>query len=272
MKKFLSILLAVVTAFSFSTIAFAYENVDNTFDNFTPAIGKEAPENWYDPCCYDEEGLLRKEALSGGNLNHSLGLYCKKYKRIFTTSCIGAITKNGIFYDPYSYSVPSGTSYSGFIDLSYCPYCGEKECLDSNDKFNTNHIKVLSVAYGTNCPDCGLHNISYNFFVSTREENNGKAFCHKCKKIYWPEKFTRYISKEMLHSEYSYIFEETAYKYGDGADCIADGLVFIREDDVFLRREDVPKKELICINAYNWFSSVYGWFDNLFNTIKSWFK
>lgn len=268
MKKILSVLLAVILVFGLVTVGFAYENVDNTFDSFTPEIGKAAPENWYDPCCYDEEGLLRREALSGGNLEHSLALYCRKNKKIFTTSVIGAITKNGIFYDPYSYKIPSETSYSGFIDLSYCPYCGEKE---ESDNFSSAHIEVLSVAYGADCPSCGLHNISYNSFVSIREAENGKAYCIDCKKTYRPDKFTRYIPKAMLSSEYSFIFAETAYKYGDGKDMTADDLVLFPEDDVFLRRDDVPKNQLFSMTLRRYFRAIISFFDSIYNKIKSLF-
>lgn len=272
MKRFLAVLLAVITVFSLSAFAFAYENVDNTFDSFTPAIGKVAPANWYDPCCYDGEGLLRIEALSGGNLNHPLALYCKENRKIFTTSVIGAITKNGVFYDPYSYKVPSQTSQSGFLDLSFCPYCGAKEEADSSGSFGSTHIKVYSVAYGANCPTCGLHNISYDSFVSTREENNGKTFCLKCKKIYRPEKFTRYISKEMQRSEYSFIFTETAHKYGNGKDCLADDLILFAEDDIYLRPEDVPKKDQFSMAIQEFFNSIWRWLDKIYNKFLSLFK
>ena len=74
MKRFLSIFLAVVTAISLALPAFASEettkSVDNTFDNFEPAPGKKAPDNWYDPYCYEVDGKMNvqvvMEALGGG--------------------------------------------------------------------------------------------------------------------------------------------------------------------------------------------------------------
>ena len=56
MKKFMSAILAVIMMFSIAMPVFAAEettkSVDNTFDNFQPAPGKKAPDNWYDPYCY----------------------------------------------------------------------------------------------------------------------------------------------------------------------------------------------------------------------------
>ena len=93
MKKFLSIVLAVITAISLALPAFAAEettkNVDNTFDNFEPAPGTKAPDNWYDPYCYEADGRINKYCLNKGDYLTGAAYYCPEYKKIFTITSMG---------------------------------------------------------------------------------------------------------------------------------------------------------------------------------------
>lgn len=182
MKKFLSIVLAVITAMSLALPAFAAEettkNVDNTFDNFEPAPGTKAPDNWYDPYCYEADGRINKYCLSIADDLNGCARFCPTYKKIFTVCSLGRKTipahyenevvnpDGSITYDyypertikfkPYNESLKNwtiaydsdlekkeGTTYE---DLStwYCPYCGMHEFENYTGQ---NNYKELSAYY-----------------------------------------------------------------------------------------------------------------------------
>lgn len=86
MKKFMSAILAVIMMFSIAMPVFAAEettkNVDNTFDNFEPAPGKKAPDNWYDPYCYEADGRINKYCLNQGGDEYTVNaMYCPEAKK-----------------------------------------------------------------------------------------------------------------------------------------------------------------------------------------------
>ena len=66
----MSAILAVIMMVSVMVPVFAAEettkSVDNTFDNFEPAPEKKAPDNWYDPYCYEADGRINKYCLNQG--------------------------------------------------------------------------------------------------------------------------------------------------------------------------------------------------------------
>lgn len=210
MKKFLSVILALVTMFSIGTMAFAHENVDNTFDNFTPGPGVQAPDNWYDPYCYDADGLIVTDCFSAKYCTY----YCKEAKKIYTN---------------YSQTVPGGTgSYIPYLitdetaeygHSEYCPYCGRISDIivglqnnNNQPDYSKTHIVINDVYYGYTCKNCGL------FPVGRVMSSNGIFGCTNCWIGNEPEKIYRFIPKAYETAEFAHIFNESEHKFGDGQD------------------------------------------------------
>ena len=152
MKKLLSIILAALMMLSIGTVAYAHENVDNTFDNYTPKAGEVAPDNWYDPYSYDHEGLILANSLVGGG--DYTALYCQRHKKIWQ---IGSVeTENGFTYQPYTTLISVFVENEGYVDcpVHYCPYCGEAQN-GKDASFYDNHRYIPAVIYGAFCSDCG---------------------------------------------------------------------------------------------------------------------
>lgn len=238
MKKFMSAILAVIMMFSIAMPVFAAEettkSVDNTFDNFEPAPGKKAPDNWYDPYCYEADGRINKYCLNVGSYYGGIAIYCPEAKKIFTITNMGRMDNpnaNQGFscYNPYDAYCPEFESSQW-----YCPYCGKYRvavCDENLPEFKTEsayytHPEILSVVYGYQCGECEVFHAEDNFANSVYNINplefksnffNSFSGCsHKANvnvvKLY------RFLSKEQRNAEYSFIFTETEKDFGDGKD------------------------------------------------------
>ena len=269
MKKIISIILAIITMFSLSTVAFAHNhetahiNADNTFDNFKPAPGVVAPENWYCPNCYDENGYLGEDGLCGGPANIPCAEYCVKYDKIFSTFN---------FYDEDGNRVdhPYETTITEVVDgetreatRHFCPYCG---VVVLSDNYRPNHTEVYGVAYGGNCTRCGEFNAAYCEITAQGGVKHGTPeglFCVNCFKIerYVPETYYRFISDEQASAPYSHLFEETAYKFGDGVDRNQNELEWDTAAYVL-------KKPTFWQKIADFFNKIAEWFKNLFSFVK----
>ena len=252
MKRFLSIFLAVITAMSLALPAFAAEettkNVDNTFDNFEPAPGTKAPDNWYDPYCYEADGRINKYCLNYANAEGGEGArYCPIYKKIFTVSNMGRYINNDKVhtFSPYEVVYSNLVVKDAFGEIKiieadtqwYCPYCGKYQLASyvndtqiKEDSAIYNHEKVFSVLYGFNCDKCNTFVCSYNFannryetsYMFTVDYVNFFSNCHDETNVN-EVKLYRFLSEEQRKAEYSFIFTETEQDFGDGKDgCIED--------------------------------------------------
>jgi len=210
MKKILSVLIAIITILGISTVAFAHENVDNTFNNFTPGTGKTAPSNWYDPYCYDENGYILPDAISGSSVR-----YCSTARKIYTVSPV-ATTKDGRVYTPYR-TVRQENIYIHYIDdyelkncsYDYCPYCGLV-----NDGVETHDEEIGgAIVYGVYCTNCGKFNGNDGYENTT---NNNCWNCHQ--RTLSNTTVYRFIRDEYRNQEYSWIFDESAFMWGEGVD------------------------------------------------------
>lgn len=210
MKKLLSIILAALMMFTIGTVAFAHENVDNTFDNYTPQPGQEAPDNWYDPFCYDDEGLIVAECFPYKNCTY----YCKASGKIYTNSAQPVPGSDGKYYAPYEFK--DDTAEYGVSE--YCPYCGIVNNLyrgvknNSNTDYSLTHTVINDVYYGATCHNCGEFPVSrldvrYDFFG-----------CTDCWRGFNPDKFYRFIPKAYEEAEFAHIFTESEHKFGEGQD------------------------------------------------------
>ncbi len=206
MKKALSVILAIITMFSIAIPAFAVDenvkDVDNTFDNFEPAPGKKAPDNWYDPYCYEADGRINKYCLSVAN-GFEDARFCPTYKKIFTVLSLGRKTMpahyenivehpdGSITYDyypeqiinfiPYEESLKDWTiaydsdleKKEGFtyeaLTIWYCPYCGTRkfENYTGQDNYKElsahyTHPKIHNIYYGYWHDECSSFVISRN--------------------------------------------------------------------------------------------------------------
>lgn len=263
MKKLLSIILAALMMLSIGTVAYAHENVDNTFDNYTPQPGQEAPDNWYDPCCYDEAGLLRPFCLRYAENN---AFYCKEHKKIFTRIS-QSVPGTDSFYNPYQTMIECDPYILGGVEYtevatSYCPYCGDIEIGDKTDNFYASHLIVDGVIYGIYCPSCGG-------FEGGRFSSFDNNTCRHCQHYYKPDKYYRFVPQDNLDSEFSFIFEETEHLYGDGTDhsteeLVRDGLGFIIDWDRNNTDNEEPA-ELTCWEKFvQFFVSIGNFFVKLF--------
>lgn len=218
---------------SIGTVAYAHENVDNTFDNYTPQPGQEAPDNWYDPYSYDSEGLILPNSLDGGCGITSAALYCKTHKKIFQNNCV-FIGDSKVGFYPYQTLLPAvtGEGENVFIDVDYCPYCGLTEAIsdenhinkvNSNLEFQNNHMHLSSIGYGAFCPDCGEFDCLY--LNSVIRELPNERYCSNCSEFYICDKNYRFVAKDDLNSEAAHIYSDSAHLYGDGVDGVIEDLV-----------------------------------------------
>lgn len=210
MKKFLSIILALVTMFCIGTTAFAYENVDNTFDNFTPGSGLAAPDNWYDPFCYDADGTIRMDCFAAENCTY----YCKEARKIYT-NFLRPTADSSSSYFPYTLA----DSSSEYGVSEYCPYCGQTSNLsmglpnnNGQPDYTKTHTAINEVYFGTTCESCGL------FPVDRFNPNTGFLGCTNCYHGNYSDKYYRFIPKAYETAEFYHIFSESEYKFGDGQD------------------------------------------------------
>lgn len=211
MKKFLSIILAIVTMFSIGTMAFAHENVDNTFDNFTPGPGIQAPDNWYDPYCYDEDGCVKATcfAIEDGTY------YCKQYKKIYTNQA-QAIPNSNKYFCPYE--IVDENSKYGVSE--YCPYCGIISNLsigvntnNGQPDYTKTHTVINDVYFGKECENCG------EYFASKYDNRRVTLGCGGCLMgNYDLSKLYRFIPKSYEDAEFAHIFNDSEHKFGDGKD------------------------------------------------------
>ena len=298
MKKFLSLILALLTLCTLAAPAYAKETVDNTFDNFTPAPGTKAPDNWYDPYCYESDGRINQYCLNqGGSEGFPVAMYCPEYKRIFTLTAMGRTTRNGQIYGyrPYEVYCPDWHIYSDVTGEIvtynstqwYCPYCGKYYVCDftsfEDDQQNSaiySHLGVNSVVYTCYCDECDSIVASNAFAQNT---NNASPFAFKDSYVNYfsgcdhtrninEEKLYRFTSDEQKNAEYSFIFKETEANFGNGKDGNIEDL---KQDSSGAYEEwdspDNPFKTTKLsfwqkiINVFkNFFSKITSFFGNLF--------
>lgn len=211
MKKLLSIILAALMMLSIGTVAYAHENVDNTFDNYTPQPGQTAPDNWYDPFCYDDNGHILATCFPTQDTTY----YCKQAKKIYTNSAQPVPGTYGKYYRPYE--IKDDTAEYGVSE--YCPYCGVVSNLslgvvnNSNADYTITHTPINDVYYGKNCEKCGV------FFADKYDIRENALGCGACLLAnYDLTHLYRFIPKSYEEAEFSFIFTESEYKFGDGQD------------------------------------------------------
>ncbi len=251
MKKFMSAILAVIMMFSIAMPVFAAEettkSVDNTFDNFEPAPGKKAPDNWYDPYCYEADGRINKYCLNqGGDEYTTNAMYCPEAKKIFTVLNMGRTVINGKIrkFCPYdtlcsqwpTYEIIEGHLTGNIIykDITqwYCPYCGKYEIasyvdddVDRTESAIYTHQKVAPVVYGFHCDKCDTF-VANSGFADNRYDTPFK-FITECKVLFGDcndvtdinnVKLYRFLTDAQREADYSFIFTETEKDFGDGKD------------------------------------------------------
>lgn len=207
MKKLLSVLLTALMILGITPMAFAKENVDNTFDNYLPAPYQKAPDNWYDPYCYDENGIITLEALSGRG---DAVVYCQKEGKAFTIRQL-LQDADGKKFRPYC------TFISEFGEVAgYCPYCGDAGTM-------LEHEYVKAVVYGCFCPKCDKFSANYNF-NKFNKTGLDKHYCNNydCQYLYDPVidnlVVYRFITEEQRTADYAHIFKDSEFMYGEGQD------------------------------------------------------
>lgn len=207
MKKFLSIILALVTMFCIGTTAFAHENVDNTFDNFTPGPGVQAPDNWYDPYCYDTDGTILAYIFPYENCTY----YCTKHQKLYTNA-IQKIEGEDRYYKPYETLI----NHPDYKKGEYCPYCGDIKF--PNSSF-AGHTAINEVYYGTHCNNCGA------FPVNRLDGRNLSCnTCTNCFNTIKTDNYYRFIPKSYETAEFTHIFNESEHKFGNGKDGYVEDL------------------------------------------------
>lgn len=251
MKKFMSAILAVIMMLSIAMPVFAAEettkSVDNTFDNFEPAPGKKAPDNWYDPYCYEADGRINKYCLNHGGDEYTVNaMYCPEAKKIFTVLNMGRTVINGKIrkFCPYdtlcsqwpTYEIIEGHLTGNIIykDITqwYCPYCGKYEIasyvdddVDRTESAIYTHQKVAPVVYGFHCDKCDTF-VANSGFADNRYDTPFK-FITECKVLFGDcndvtdinnVKLYRFLTDAQREADYSFIFTETEKDFGDGKD------------------------------------------------------
>ena len=265
-------MLAVIMAIGISVPAFAEGaetvDVDNTFDNFTPGPGKQAPDNWYDPYCYDEEGHITDACLTVFKRENAF--YCKEYKKIFTNKRDG-MTSEGVPYFPYRtlttlINIDTGKPFDDESIVVYCPYCGKMK--NGIDGFQDFHDEVDGVELGSYCTLCGGFNASYGV------NSNSKMHCYHCYEDYLPAKYYRFLTEEQRNSDYAFIFTETASNYGDGVDGNVEDLKVNRSGYVedWKPGSGENKKLTFWEKIAAFFNNIAKFFNSIFNAIAGIFK
>ena len=267
MKKFMSAILAVIMMFSIAMPVFAAEettkSVDNTFDNFEPAPGKKAPDNWYDPYCYEADGKMNVQALTADQ-----AYYCKDYKKIFTKGRIGRTSEGYTFY-PYEAEGEVSSSDGTITEITtceYCPYCGILQ--NYNGQFTSSHERIDGVMLGWFCSSCNEFNARYYLYdVELNTGLNCEMYCYHCESYCKaPTKFYRFISDEQRNADYSFIFTETESQYGDGKDGRIEDIKFSKGG--FAKDWDSPdnphQKLTFWQKIAKFFAKIALWFKNLF--------
>lgn len=295
MKKFMSAILAVIMMFSIAMPVFAAEettkNVDNTFDNFEPAPGKKAPDNWYDPYCYETDGRINKYCLNqGGDEYTANAMYCPEVKKIFTVLNMGRAVINDKIrkfcpYDVFCSDWMIMNYYDKTVEVTditqwYCPYCGKYESASyTNEKDFAehsaimNHRKISPVVYGFHCDKCNTF-VGDSGFAENRFDTPFKFITEyknafgQCKDItdINTVKLYRFLTDEQKNSEYSFIFAETEKDFGDGkdgnvSDLKTDKNGYYNDWD----SEDNPYQKLtFWQKIVRFFAKIALWFKNLF--------
>ena len=295
MKKFMSAILAVIMMFSIAMPVFAAEettkNVDNTFDNFEPAPGKKAPDNWYDPYCYETDGRINKYCLNqGGDEYTTNAMYCPEAKKIFTVLNMGRTVINGKIrkfcpYDVFCSDWMIMNYYDKTIEVTditqwYCPYCGKYESASyTNEKDFAehsaimNHRKISPVVYGFHCDKCNTF-VGDSGFAENRFDTPFKFITEyknafgQCKDItdINTVKLYRFLTDEQKNSEYSFIFAETEKDFGDGKDGNVSDLK--TDKNGYYNEWDSPdnpyQKLTFWQKIAKFFAKIALWFKNLF--------
>lgn len=295
MKKFMSAILAVIMMFSIAIPVFAAEettkNVDNTFDNFEPAPGKKAPDNWYDPYCYEADGRINKYCLNqGGDEYTTNAMYCPEAKKIFTVLNMGRTVINGKIrkfcpYDVFCSDWMIMNYYDKTIEVTditqwYCPYCGKYESASyTNEKEFAehsaimNHRKISPVVYGFHCDKCNTF-VGDSGFAENRFDTPFKFITEyknafgQCKDVtdINTVKLYRFLTDEQKNSEYSFIFAETEKDFGDGKDGNVSDLK--TDKNGYYNEWDSPdnpyQKLTFWQKIVKFFAKIALWFKNLF--------
>lgn len=295
MKKFMSAILAVIMMFSIAMPVFAAEettkNVDNTFDNFEPAPGKKAPDNWYDPYCYEADGRINKYCLNqGGDEYTTNAMYCPEAKKIFTVLNMGRAVINGKIrkfcpYDVFCSDWMIMNYYDKTVEVTditqwYCPYCGKYESASyTNEKDFAehsaimNHRKISPVVYGFHCDKCNTF-VGDSGFAENRFDTPFKFITEyknafgQCKDItdINTVKLYRFLTDEQKNSEYSFIFAETEKDFGDGKDGNVSDLK--TDKNGYYNEWDSPdnpyQKLTFWQKIVKFFAKIALWFKNLF--------
>lgn len=291
----MSVFLAVIMMFSIALPVFAAEgevkDVDNTFDNFEPAPGKKAPDNWYDPYCYEADGRINKYCLNQGGDEYSANaMYCPEAKKIFTIVNMGRNVVNGKIrkYSPYDVFCSNWEVMNYYhnvvntVDITqwYCPYCGKYESasyIDENDYIansaSQTHEKVAPVVYGFHCEKCDTFVGSFGFadnrfdtpFKFIAAYQNAFGDCKDVTDINNVKLF-RFLSEEQRNAEYSFIFAETEKDFGNGKDGKIEDL---KTDDCGNYNNwdspDNPYQKLTFWQKIaRFFANIMNWFKNLF--------
>lgn len=295
MKKFMSAILAVIMMFSIAMPVFAAEettkSVDNTFDNFEPAPGKKAPDNWYDPYCYEADGRINKYCLNQGGDEYTVNaMYCPEAKKIFTVLNMGRTVINGKIrkscpYDVFCTGWKIMNYYDKTIEVTditqwYCPYCGKYESASyTNEKEFAehsaimNHQKISPVVYGFHCEKCNAF-VGDSGFAENRFDTPFKFITEyknafgQCKDVtdINTVKLYRFLNDEQKNAEYSFIFTETEKDFGDGKDGNVRDLK--TDKNGYYNEWDSPdnpyQKLTFWQKIAKFFAKIALWFKNLF--------
>ena len=207
MKKLVSLMLAVIMAIGISVPAFAEGaetvDVDNTFDNFTPGPGKQAPDNWYDPYCYEEDGRINPYCLNKGDYLSGGAYYCPEYKRIFTITSMGRKTVAAHFEDVQNDDGTTTTYYYPERVVRYRPYevyLGTWTII-YEAKSNNPDIVTYDNYKGWYCPYCGMY--SYENYTGQENYTSLSAFYTHERVFpvvygYWHDVCNTFIASENL--------------------------------------------------------------------------
>lgn len=262
MKKFLSLVLAALMMLSIGTVAFAHENVDNTFDNYTPKAGEVAPDNWYDPFCYDADGHILPAIMPYYEIS-AVAVFCRVHNKVFTVAA-QPLPNSDRYYYPYETEkfIDPNNQDLGTFPTNYCPYCGDIADGLVGSSYTKTHTGISGVYYGYYCAGCNGFNAG-----SRKEALDSKQHCRHCYETYPVDKFYRFVPKEYLNDPaISVIFTETAEDFGDGKDLYAEDLVF--NDMGFCTGYKEGKSDYEELSFWEkivlFFKSIGEWFKNLF--------